>query len=268
LRRCEEHNAKNGQVFCISDHANRYLLPEKRENLWDFVLRGLGVSSSNEVKMRSLVFGSSGGIGGALVQHLSQHGQVRGISRAEDALDVTDEASVIRSLEGLEGQFDCIFIATGSLGVDGARPEKSIKALTPQALMSQVMVNAVGPAIVLKHAIRFLPKDRPAWVGVLSARVGSIGDNALGGWYSYRASKAALNQLIHSASIELARSHPHLAVACLHPGTVDTAFTTGYTGHEKFTPQTAAAQLCAVLLAMTPEGSGSFVDYQGQQIPW
>jgi NAD(P)-dependent dehydrogenase (short-subunit alcohol dehydrogenase family) len=134
-------------------------------------------------------------------------------------------------------------------------------------LAAQFAVNAIGPALVVKHALRLLPKDRVARVGVLSARVGSIGDNGLGGWYSYRASKAALNQLIHSAAIEVARSHPQAVLACLHPGTVATGFTEGY-GHDKVTPDAAAGHLLAVLEALTPAQSGGFYDWAGKVIPW
>ena len=119
-----------------------------------------------------------------------------------------------------------------------------------------------------RQALRLLPKDRPAQIGVLSARVGSIGDNGLGGWYSYRASKAALNQLIHSAAIEVARSHPLAVLACLHPGTVATDFTQGYPGHDKVVPQVAAAHLLAVLNGLTPAQTGGFYDWAGRVIPW
>lgn len=140
------------------------------------------------------------------------------MSRSADGLDVTEEASVARVLGALTGVFDWVFIASGALAV----PEKSLRALTGPAMLEQFAVNAVGPALVIKYAGRLLPKHRAARVGVLSARVGSIADNALGGWYSYRVAKAALHQLVHTAAIELARSHPMAVLACLHPGTVAT----------------------------------------------
>ncbi len=156
-----------------------------------------------------------------------------------------------RVLAALTGVFDWVFIASGALGM----PEKSLRALTAAAMLEQFAVNAVGPALVIKHVVRLLPKDRVARVGVLSARVGSIGDNALGGWYAYRVAKAALNQIVHTAAIELARSHPLAVLACLHPGTVATPFTTGYPG------QKDAADLSAAQ-------SGGFYDYAGKVVAW
>lgn len=217
--------------------------------------------------MRSLVVGASGGIGAALVSVLSVRGEVVGLSRSGNGLDVTDEASIARVMGGLSGTFDRVVVATGALGGAGGRPEKTLRALDAAGLAAQFAVNAMGPALVVKHALRLLPKDRVVQVGVLSARVGSIGDNGLGGWYSYRASKAALNQLIHSAAIEVARSHPMAVLACLHPGTVATGFTEGY-GHDKVAPDVAAANLLAVLDALTPPQSGGFYDWAGQVIPW
>ncbi len=219
--------------------------------------------------MRSLVIGASGGIGAALVEVLALRGEVVGLSRREDGLDVTDEGSVARVMQGVSGQFDLVFVATGALEIGGARPEKALRAITADAMAAQFALNAIGPALVVKHAIRLLPKDREARIGVLSARVGSIGDNALGGWYSYRAAKAAVNQIIHTASIEVARSHPLAVLACLHPGTVETELTLGYTtGHPRRTPQEAARNLLRVLDEVTPAQSGCFVDWQGLPIPW
>ena len=130
-------------------------------------------------------------------------------------------------------------------------------------------VNAIGPALVLKHALRLVPRDRPARFAALSARVGSIGDNALGGWHSYRAAKAALNQLIHTAAIEIARSHPQAVVVCLHPGTVATRFTARYqASHPTIPPEEAAARLIATLDALTPAQSGGFYDNRGAVIRW
>ena len=158
---------------------------------------------------RALVFGASGGIGQAPVAVLqAKNAQAVALSRSGDGLDVTDESSIIRVLAAVEGQFDTVIVATGALEIGAFKPEKSFRALDPAALAAQFALNATGPALVLKHVLRLMPKDRPARFAALSARVASIGDNSLGGWYSYRATKAALNQLIHSASIEVARSHP------------------------------------------------------------
>ena len=219
---------------------------------------------------RALVVGASGGIGRALVAALAARGdQVTGLSRSGDGLDVTDEASVARLLGAVEGSFDTVIVATGALEISGALPEKSLRALDPAALAAQFALNAIGPALILKHALRLLPRDRPARFAALSARVGSIGDNNLGGWYSYRAAKAALNQLIHTAAIEIARSHPQAVVACLHPGTVATRFTEKYVGsHSTVSPDAAAQNLLSVLDALTSAQSGGFFDGQGKAVAW
>lgn len=215
---------------------------------------------------RHLIIGASGGIGSALLATLP--GEVVGLSRSADGLDVTDEASIAAALGALDGSFDTIFVATGSLTAGGA-PEKTVKALTPEALTAQFQVNAMGPALILKHAIPLLPRDRRAVFAALSARVGSIGDNQIGGWHSYRASKAALNQLIHGAAIELKRTHKQTICVALHPGTVETPFTAKYAGHHKTVPAAQAAQnLIGVLDRLTPDQTGQFFDYAGAQVPW
>ncbi|WP_102108224.1 SDR family NAD(P)-dependent oxidoreductase [Oceaniglobus roseus] len=219
--------------------------------------------------MRALVIGASGGIGAAIATELRDRGHdVTALSRSGDGLDVTDEASVAQHLGRLDGPFDLVFVATGALVVDGHQPEKSLKALSAEGLCGQFAVNAIGPALVLKHALRLIPRNRRAVFAALSARVGSIGDNGLGGWYSYRASKAALNQLIHGAAIEIGRTHRQAIAVCLHPGTVATDFTAGYPDHDKVTPAAAAKNLLDVIDGLTPDQSGGFYDYAGKEIPW
>lgn len=220
--------------------------------------------------MRALVIGASGGIGGAVGAALSaQAWDVVGLSRSGDGLDVTEEASVARVLGGLEGAFDLVFVATGGLEVGGARPEKSVKALDAGAMVAQFALNAIGPALVLKHVWRLIPKDRPAKLAVLSARVGSIGDNRLGGWHGYRAAKAALNQIVRTCAVELARSHPMAALVALHPGTVSTPLTAAYAGgHPTVTPDVAAGNLLAVLDGIGAEQSGLFFDWKGERVEW
>jgi len=179
--------------------------------------------------MRALILGSSGGIGRALCAALEAGGaSVTGLSRRDHGLDLTDEGSIRATLAPLAAPYDLILVATGALEIGAHCPEKSLRTLDSAALAAQFALNATGPILVLKHALRLLPRDRPARFAALSARVGSIGDNRLGGWYSYRAAKAALNQLLHSAAIEVARSHPQAIIACLHPGTVATDFTAAY----------------------------------------
>lgn len=220
--------------------------------------------------MRALVIGASGGIGGAVGAALSaQAWEVVGLSRSADGLDVTEEASVARVLGGLDGAFDLVFVATGGLEIGGARPEKSVKALDAGAMAAQFALNAIGPALVLKHVWRLIPKDRPAKLAVLSARVGSIGDNRLGGWHGYRAAKAALNQIVRTCAVELARSHPQAALVALHPGTVATPLTAAYAGgHPTVTTDVAARNLLAVLDGIGAEQSGLFFDWKGERVEW
>jgi NAD(P)-dependent dehydrogenase (short-subunit alcohol dehydrogenase family) len=218
--------------------------------------------------MRALVLGSSGGIGSALVTALSGRGEAVGLTRSGDGLDVTDEASVAAALGALESGFDLVIVATGALVLDGVGPEKTLRAVTAEGLATQFAVNAVGPALVMKHALRLLPRDRVCRLAVLSARVGSIGDNRAGGWYSYRASKAALNQLIRTAAIEVARTHPQAVLAAVHPGTVATRFTAGFPGHDKVVPEVAAANILRVLAGLTPAETGGFFDWSGARVPW
>lgn len=220
--------------------------------------------------MRALVVGASGGIGGALVAALRAKGaDVVGLSRSVDGLEVTEEASVAAMLGRLEGVFDLVVVATGALILDGQGPEKTLKAVTAEGLAAQFAVNAIGPALVMKHALRLLPRDRVARFAVLSARVGSIGDNGLGGWYGYRAAKAALNQLVRTTAIEAKRTHPLSVLVSLHPGTVETALAPALrAGHPSVRPDVAALNLLRVLEGLGPEQSGGFHDWQGEVVPW
>jgi NAD(P)-dependent dehydrogenase (short-subunit alcohol dehydrogenase family) len=219
---------------------------------------------------RALIVGASGGIGRAVADALEGRGaSVTRLSRSVDGLDVTDEASVAAALGSTAGDFDLVFVATGALVIDGHAPEKAIAAVTAQGLIDQVRVNALGPMLVLKHALPLLARDRRSVFAVLSARVGSIGDNRIGGWHSYRAAKAALNQLIHGAAIEMRRTHRQAIAVCLHPGTVATDFTAAYAGrHRTVPPETAAANLLAVIDGLAPAQSGGFFDYAGKEVPW
>lgn len=219
---------------------------------------------------KALIIGASGGIGSAVSDALEARGvAVTGLSRSKDGLDVTNEASVQEHLGALEGQFDLIFVATGALEINGSEPEKTIKHLTADAMLDQFKLNTIGPAMVLKHSIKLLPRRAPATFAALSARVGSIGDNRLGGWYSYRTAKAAVNQVLHGAAIELARTHKELTCVALHPGTVETAFTEKYVGHNPSVPASEAAEnLLSVLDGLTPEDTGKFYDWQGEEVPW
>lgn len=219
---------------------------------------------------RALVIGASGGIGTAVTAELDKRGwDVTGLSRSRDGFDVTDEASVEGTLGAFEGPIHLVFVATGALVIDGHEPEKAVREITPDGLVGQFRVNALGPITVLKHVLRLLPKDDRSVFAALSARVGSIGDNGIGGWHSYRTSKAALNQLVHGAAIELKRTHRQAVAVCLHPGTVETPFTAKYAGrHKTVSAGEAARNLLDVIEGLTPEQTGGFFDYAGREIPW
>ena len=217
-----------------------------------------------------LLIGNSGGIGHALQGALEARGaSVTGLSRRDTGLDLNDEASIEGQLSSLSGPFDAILVASGALEINGARPEKALSQLTQSAFLDQFIVNAAGPALILKHAPRLLPKDRPSQFAALSARVGSIGDNKIGGWYSYRAAKAALNQIIHTGAIELARTHKQAVCVALHPGTVQTPFTAKYLGRHPSVPASQAAlNLLSVLEGLGPDKTGQFFDWAGKPVPW
>ncbi|EEE37159.1 C factor [Rhodobacteraceae bacterium KLH11] len=227
-------------------------------------------SSNSDGMETALIIGASGGIGSALREHLQARGiTVRCLSRSVHGFDLTRPDVAEPMLAALAGPFDLIIVASGALEIAGAGPEKSMRAVTAQAMMDQFALNAVGPALVLKHAQRLLPRDRRSVIAVLSARVGSIGDNRLGGWVSYRAAKAAVNQIAHTAAIELKRTHKQALCVALHPGTVKTAFTEKYLGrHPAVAPEEAAANLLAVLNGLHPADTGGFFDWAGQPVPW
>lgn len=217
----------------------------------------------------ALIIGASGGIGAAVADGLEAAGvRVTRLSRRADGLDVTDPASVDSTLGALAGPFDLIFVATGILAPPGGAPEKQLSAIDAEAMAHVMAVNAIGPALILRHAARLMPRERRAVCAVLTARVGSIGDNRMGGWYSYRASKAAANQITHGAAIELARSHKQSVVVALHPGTVATPFTADYPGHRKVGPKEAAANLLSVIEGLTPAETGGFFDWTGSRVEW
>jgi len=230
---------------------------------------------AGEAGMKAIVIGASGGIGSAVTSALEQdgrYGDVLKLSRAQTGLDLTDEATIrqaaIAARDSL-GAVDLIFDATGGLEINGQGPEKTIRAIDPGSMAQQFAVNAIGPALLLKHFSPLLRKDGLAVFATLSARVGSIGDNRLGGWISYRAAKAALNQIVRTAAIEIARSHPQAVVVALHPGTVDTQLSAKFNrNHEVFAPSQAAVQLLAVVDGLDASQTGSFLAYDGSVIEW
>lgn len=224
---------------------------------------------------RALVIGASGGIGQGLVDMLLTDrncGEVTTLSRSRDGFDITSEASIAAAASSLSADgdtFDLVLCATGALTINGKGPEKSLRALSPEAMAAQFALNAIGPALVLKHFAPLLPRQRRAVFGLLSARVGSIGDNRLGGWISYRAAKAALNQIVRTAAIEIARTAPQSVVVALHPGTVETPLTASYAkGHPTMPPEQSASALLGVLDGLQSQDTGSFFAYDGQPVEW
>ena len=224
---------------------------------------------------RAIVLGASGGIGGALLSYFeADHGCAFALplSRSVDGLDITNETTVrevAARLEAQRGSFDLIFNATGALTVDGAGPEKSIRAIDEVYMARQFAVNAIGPALLLKYFTPLLRRDRRSIFASLSARVGSIGDNRLGGWISYRASKAAHNQIIRTAAIEIARTNPQAIIVALHPGTVETELSQQFSkGKDLFSPQQSAARLMQTIDGLTPAQTGQFFAYDGSRIEW
>ncbi len=223
----------------------------------------------------AIVFGASGGIGAAIADRLRQDDRCRtliALSRSEDGIDLTREDSVAAAAQRTTekgASFDLIFNAAGALEIDGVGPEKAMREIDPDVMARAFATNAVGGAVFLKHFLPLLARDRRAVFATLSARVGSIGDNALGGWMSYRASKAALNQIVRCASIEAGRANKQSVVIALHPGTIETRLTRKYAkGRYTASPQDAAKNLLSVCASRTPADTGGFFDYAGKEISW
>jgi NAD(P)-dependent dehydrogenase (short-subunit alcohol dehydrogenase family) len=223
----------------------------------------------------AVVIGASGGVGGAVRSRLEASGRfavVHGVSRRGDGVDITDETSVagLAARLGEGPPLELVFVATGVLH-NGFEPERSFKAMQAAHLLRDFRVNALGPALLARHLIPLLTRDRRAVFAALSARVGSIGDNRLGGWHSYRASKAALNMILKTLAVELARTHPQAVVAGLHPGTVDTGlskpFQRGVKPEKLFTPEQSAAHLLQVLDGLQPADSGGVFAWDGARVP-
>ena len=224
---------------------------------------------------RALVLGGSGAIGAALVARLRADpgcAQVHALGRdSRPPLDFNAPATIGEAAETLaaEGPWHLVIVATGMLQGPTGGPEKRLGDIDAQHMAASFAVNTIGPALALAHFVPQLARGERSLFAVLSAKVGSIGDNRLGGWYSYRASKAALNMVVRTAAIELARTHPRAVLAALHPGTVDSALSAPFGGARIGRPAgDAARQLLALLDGLPPEESGGFWAYDGQRLPW
>ena len=232
---------------------------------------------------QAVIFGASGGIGAALAEAVvasgryqrvwagSRTGSAAPTGAAPFAFDLPDEASIARAASAIGPEVTLAIVATGILS-DGPdfQPEKTFKAQDPAAYARAFAINTTGPALIGKHFLPLLPRRERAVFAALSARVGSISDNRLGGWHAYRASKAALNMVLRNFAIELGRTHPQAVIAALHPGTVTTDLSAPFTGMREgqrlFTPDEAAGYLLDVIDGLTPDDSGQAFAWDGQSI--
>ena len=233
----------------------------------------------------ALVIGAGGGLGAALTAQLSgsegafgPYPTVLALSRSSHpAIDYADETSLQAAASWVAAQcadrqldLRLLVVASGFLHGQQGQPERSWTQLDADYLSHVFRVNAIGPALVMKHFLPLFPKQGRCVAAFVSARVGSIGDNALGGWYGYRASKAALNQLVKTASIELTRRNRESLCVALHPGTVDSGLSQPFAkaGLSVRHATVAAAELLAVMAGLTAANTGSFRDYRGNSLPW
>jgi NAD(P)-dependent dehydrogenase (short-subunit alcohol dehydrogenase family) len=241
--------------------------------------------SENETSLDAVVIGASGGIGRALTLALAAQASVSSVTAlsrpaAEFAadkivagrIDLLDEDSIAAAAAACAGRPPRLVIcAAGLLHAGAIQPEKSLRELDPEHLAAVLATNTIGPALVIKHFAPLLPRQGKSVIALLSARVGSISDNRLGGWYAYRASKAALNQVVRTASIEIARRWREALVVGLHPGTVETPLSGPFRGsvspEKLFTPEFAAARLLAVIDSLDARDSGRCFAWDGSEVP-
>jgi len=236
---------------------------------------------------RVAVIGASGGIGGAFCRALAGSDRVRtvhALSRSvttfdddkirPSILDLLDDASIAAAAERVseDGPLDLVIVATGILHRDELQPEKTLRDIDGSSMVDVLRVNTVGPAVVAKHFLPLMRRGAKSVFAVLSARVGSIDDNRLGGWVSYRASKAALNMTMKTLAIEHARRWPDGVVASLHPGTVATDLSEPFRSRvppgKLFTPEVSAAHLLRVIDGLAPDDTGGFFAWDGSRITY
>ena len=239
------------------------------------------MNNSSNGSALAVIIGANGGIGAALVAHLeseASYAQVVGLSRStEVSVDYDDESSISKAAICIADvcatsnlTMRLLVVATGFLHGEQGKPERSFANFDAEYLAQVFTINTLGPALVMKHFLPLMPKTGRCVAGFISARVGSIGDNALGGWYGYRASKAALNQLVKTASIELARRNKDSICVSLHPGTVATKLSEPFakTGLNVRTANHAAGELLAAISGLSVRDTGCLVDCQGHKLPF
>jgi NAD(P)-dependent dehydrogenase (short-subunit alcohol dehydrogenase family) len=231
----------------------------------------------------AVVIGGSGGIGGALVELLCNTPNISRVTATcrsgtlppqakltAHALDICDEANIAAVAAHIAVP-QLVIVATGLLQGQGIAPEKSWRALSAEAMARSYAVNTIGPALLAKHLLPLLPRDGKSVFAVLSARVGSILDNRSGGWHSYRASKAALHQIIRTCALELALKNRDALCVGLHPGTVDTPlsapFKANVSAEKLFTPAQSASYLLTVIDGLTATDSGGVFAWDGTRLP-
>jgi NAD(P)-dependent dehydrogenase (short-subunit alcohol dehydrogenase family) len=224
---------------------------------------------------RALVIGASGAIGQGFVSALQADPRcmhVERVSRAHSSgFDLLDNVSLVAqaAASASAGPYHLIVDATGALTIDGVGPEKSLAAVQPDILAKAFQLNIIGPLLLLRHFAPLLVPGASIYAK-LSARVGSISDNSKGGWYSYRASKAALNMLLQTAAIELQRKQPELRVVALQPGTVRSNLSKPFSAGvpHLLEPAESVAGMLAALRGLTAKQGAHYIDYQGEQISW
>jgi NAD(P)-dependent dehydrogenase (short-subunit alcohol dehydrogenase family) len=244
-----------------------------------------------------LIVGATQGIGLAFVRQLLQESQVVRLfatyrsaqtatallalkSQHPDRLhcvvmDLTEEESIIQGLGEVSQTAPRLHLVVNCVGLlhsSQQQPEKALRQLNADNLMRYFQVNSIGPALLAKHLMPLFKHSEPALFATISAKVGSIGDNRLGGWYGYRASKAALNMFLKTAAIEYSRRHPNTTIVLLHPGTTDTQLSTpfqrGVPPEKLFSAEKTVRQLLAVLSQVSPQDSGEFFSWDGSRLPW
>ncbi len=237
--------------------------------------------------MNVTIIGASGGIGNAVVDLLSEQDSIEHIlacGRSEIShkalkveyhpIDLTDEDTIEKAAKrAVEiGPQDLVFVTTGFLHNGDIHPEKAIRDLSIEGFEQNFAINTIGPAMVAKHFLPIMRKNERSVFACLSARVGSISDNGLGGWYAYRASKAALNMVLKNLSIEAARRYKQMIILGLHPGTVDSALSKPFQGNVRddklFTPHYSAERLLDVIQNAKIENSGDIIAWDGQRIEY